>query len=295
MDQIRVCFTNLRQELENTKSLSKKQKDSLVKLVDTLEDNCKKMEFPSLPPKPPNESYIIVRPKVTQSGENTLKELESKVNPADAEASIKSSRYLKNGSVIIHSGNSDKLKNEITSKLGENYNIEVAKLKKPRMVIYGVDSKKDDSQLVSDLKAQNSFLNCSSGNVKVVHQRQMRNKKWITYLEVDGPTFKVLEEKKYVNLGWSSYKVFEDFNIMRCYKCKGYGHKTNECTHKRACNHCAGDHTGEDQDCPNISQNPKCANCLKNSKPADHKALSSECPILITRISIQKTRINYHD
>ena len=61
-------------------------------------------------------------------------------------------------------------------------------------------------------------------------------------------------------MGWQRYKVFEDFNVNRCYNCNGYGHSAKKCKEKISCKFCAEEHDGKV--CPDTSQK-KCSCCAK--------------------------------
>lgn len=64
-------------------------------------------------------------------------------------------------------------------------------------------------------------------------------------------------EKLYI--GWQRCRIYEDFNLSRCYKCCGYGHSAKKCANAARCQYCAGNHDGltcKDKD------NKRCANCL---------------------------------
>lgn len=65
---------------------------------------------------------------------------------------------------------------------------------------------------------------------------------------------------KFVYIGWQRCRVYEDYNINRCFKCNSYGHSAKKCRNEEICSYCAGNHGGKD--CPDRNIK-KCCNCMK--------------------------------
>ena len=74
-------------------------------------------------------------------------------------------------------------------------------------------------------------------------------------------------------------------NPMRCYKCQGYGHRSDYCKAKEHCMIC-GEEGHNDALC---AKEAKCKNCKGN-----HRANAKICPRWITERDIQQVKANEH-
>lgn len=130
-------------------------------------------------------------------------------------------------------------------ELANSYKIEITKMKEPRLIIVGLDKEYTNEEINSQLISLNYYLN-EEDKVYIKYARKSKKSvKWTMYVETNGKTFEKLVNRE-VNIGWKSCKVYEDLNIMMCYKCCGYGHKTTNCTREQKCYLCAGNHCGRD-------------------------------------------------
>lgn len=70
----------------------------------------------------------------------------------------------------------------------------------------------------------------------------------------------VILKRGIIRVELKEYYYYEDFNILQCFKCLGYGHSAKNCNFPTACKNCAGDH--HHKECTNPNSH-KCANCIK--------------------------------
>lgn len=56
-------------------------------------------------------------------------------------------------------------------------------------------------------------------------------------------------------------QVCRDYaDIVRCFRCQGYGHISKNCRDKMCCGHCAGEH--DNKDCMNKDKAEVCGACI---------------------------------
>lgn len=98
---------------------------------------------------------------------------------------------------------------------------------------------------------------------------------------MDGATLKKFKQSIKVNIGWEKCKIYECFNVLRCYNCYGFNHKREECSLPKACSKCSGEH--DFKDCQ--EEINKCINCVEAVKKykieldVNHSAIDECCPI----------------
>ena len=99
-----------------------------------------------------------------------------------------------------------------------------------------------------------------------------------------------LENNDRITLGLRPCKVYDRYNIKRCYKCQKFGHYAKECSEERpVCGKCAGDHnTTECQ-----SEQLKCINCVRNVVTDCHHAVSDAgCPSIVNERNKLKNKLD---
>lgn len=250
-----------------------------------------------------NTQGIIIKPKNKDTIEKTNKVIQNKINHRSIKAPITSYNITKTGNIIIKSDNKEhttKLMDLTKRNLGKNYDVRLTKARKPRVVFIGTkENYKNSEDFKMELMDLNYFIN-SEDQIEIKYQRKskyLRNNKWIIYAETSGKTFNKIINK-FINISWGQCIVKEDFNIRRCMKCCGYGHKTTECRNKQTCSFCGENHKFEE-----CSKNttPKCINCYlaktKSGKTSNinHKSNDQKCPIYLKKIEITKNITNYLD
>ena len=93
-----------------------------------------------------------------------------------------------------------------------------------------------------------------------------------------------------VTLGLTSCKIYDRYNIKRCYKCQEYGHYAKECTEQApVCGKCGEEHNTWDCE----SQTNRCINCVRSKcENFLHATSSIECPTLIMQQEKLKKKLD---
>lgn len=242
---------------------------------------------------------LIIKPKQQQNPELTKNELRQKIKLSELKVGIKNSRPTKNGSLIIrcHSRREmEILKNEAEKNL-QNYEIQLTKLRNPRFKIVGCEGNLNEEELETCIRAQNQFI-ADSDEMKITFVKEIKSKHTHTiYGECSPELFSKFMAVKKIFVGWESCPIYEDISILRCYKCQGYYHKSDNCPQKiEKCEYCAGNHSVKDN-CPKNMK--KCINCVDaNNKynlnhEVTHLASDPICPSYQYLLGVLRSRINY--
>ena len=140
------------------------------------------------------------------------------------------------------------------------------------------------------LKSQNEGIKIN--DVKVINSYEnprFRYNKYSAVIEVDLETYNSLLSAKQVNVEFDRCLVFPAVNVLRCFKCGEFGHKSMDCKNCDTCSRCSLKH--KTSEC--TSTVLKCVNCLKTNKErnmnldVNHAAFSSEC-LIYKRLFNQK-------
>ena len=119
-------------------------------------------------------------------------------------------------------------------------------------------------------------------------------------LEVSSGLRKIIMKTKRIFIDWNSCRIEDSLPIIRCYKCHGFGHKSNDCKQTdEKCGHCSQSH--ESKSCQASSDQLLCPNCLTyNSNPnqkikykTNHSAYHKSCQSFIRIQELVKSRIDY--
>lgn len=249
-----------------------------------------------------HEPVIIIKPKNSgQSNITTKEEVKKNFDPSKLE--ISGLRNISKGGVVLECRNKDKInevKEEVSKKLGENYDISLPKKRSPKLKIIGLTENLSASEMREKILAQNTFLDVETANIKVLHVQQSKNRNanYFAYVEVDGPSYiKILREEK-LNIGWDRCRVYEAVGVTRCYKCSGFNHKATECRSEKACPRCAGPH--DLRECKADNDKIRCINCVKTTDKlkikldAKHEAWNSEqCAVYKRKLEFEKNKIDF--
>jgi hypothetical protein len=233
----------------------------------------------------------------TEEVENTLK---TKVNPTVMKVGIKTLKSLKDGRVLIEAGTSDEINNlshSIQNTCGEDLEVTVPKLRKPRMVINNVLRDTTVENLEETIIAQNPVLDLVSGDIEA---RFLYMTKWgqrKTVIEVSPETRKKLQHKK-LKIGWQICNVKDYLVAIRCFKCSRFNHRHKDCKGEETCPLCAGAH--KLKECKAPAEQHKCVNRItynQHSKTGrireNHSSLDKNCPSMQAVLAKYRQNTDY--
>jgi hypothetical protein len=241
-----------------------------------------------------NKPVVIVRPKNTeQLGAETINQIKSVFDPV--ENNIHGVKSVSKGGVVIMCNDmesTNKCREEISAKLGEDYEVNISKQKKPLLKIWGLSEIIEKEELVQRLKKQNESV-LESADINVVTIK--KNPRGVMcLLEADQQTHESLLAVGRVLIGWDSCRVYQHIDILRCFQCSQFGHIAANCKNQLCCAKCCGDHDG--LFC--VSDYAKCINCvganerLKLNLDVNHASFSLKCPSYQRKVQMLTKNFN---
>ncbi|KAJ8670255.1 hypothetical protein QAD02_001514 [Eretmocerus hayati] len=226
------------------------------------------------------------------------KALSEKINcPINKLKEIKNKIYLK----CRDPGDIKKVSDTLMKEENLKINIEIEKMKEPRINVVGVDpnvTDTDNDNIENDIRNRNNLV--GKETVRIVHKYiSKRTKKLNLIMEVSREAYMKIMTERMIYVGYNRCPVFDDFNIGMCYKCNKYGHGAKKCYNEYKCKYCAEDHN--ENDCQN-KNTPKCSNCIETNEKwklqkntnhcADNKIMCDTYKFLLHR-TIKKTNYPY--
>lgn len=190
-----------------------------------------------------------------------------------------------------------KVKQLVVDKLGDDYDVILPKVKLPRLRISNIDPDIPKEDIISELKSHNPTVNNMNLRLVTVLACNYRGSIYNDIVvEVSGEEYKQLIEMKKLRLTWRECRIFEHLYVVRCFKCCGFQHKSNECQQSQKCGSCSGSHRYSE--CK--SRRKCCVNCAAaNDKQnmnfdTNHTAWNQNCPILKRHLSKLVNKIEYN-
>lgn len=239
---------------------------------------------------------VVIRPKNKQQSSQTLSDITGKVGKSTV--NVCGTRNVRDGGIVLRCDNSTetmKVKQLVVDSLGDDYEVTLPKIKLPRLRISNIDPEIKNDEILSELKSHNPTINNMNMRVITVLSRKYRDSSYNEIvIEVNSVDYKQLIDMKKLRLPWRECRIFEHLYLVRCYKCCGFQHKSNDCQQNQKCG--SGSH--KSIDCK--SKRKCCINCKaandKNKMNIDvnHHAWSKQCPILKRHLSKLAQRIEYN-
>lgn len=187
------------------------------------------------------------------------------------------------------------VKKKIEDKLGSDCTIKEPVLKEPRIKIVG-DFSPDlsDNEIMDCLTRQNDFI-MENAKIEVVKIKKRADYVCVI-IKTDESTFKQMIKARKVKIQFSVCQIFEDIELIRCYKCSRMGHFMDNCpSASTICPNCTEAH--EQRKCHN--KYFKCINCAEmnhkmgTNESTDHASWSFLCPYVKRNWNKRKNRTVY--
>lgn len=282
VSELKVCVNNI--------------KDDVMVTSTNVNKECTSSKKPSYADKvKQNDPVVLVVPKQDQTAQATQKVVMELMDPT--EIPVQNMRNAAKGTIVLEGRSKDDLdiiQKYASEKLGTTYEVKLSELQKPRIIISGMNEKLSGEEIVTKLKRQNKLM--ENAELRVVSIFGKNTFSAVVEIDCDGFNTIMSDERKRLNIGWSSCNVKEYVNILSCYKCQGFSHKAKDCKKERACKKCAGKH--DIRECK--SKVIKCTNCTQANKKlnlnlrTNHIAGSKICKVLERRVNISKKRVQYN-
>lgn len=246
-------------------------------------------------------SIIISSNKYTE--DKIAQIIKEKVNPVESHIGIKQFKVLKKKKTIKMACQNEeentKLEELLKAAVPTEIRVEKEILKNPRLKVVNIQTEHTHDSLKEAIVGQNIFDN-ENPNISIIHitQQKHRQNSYTAYIEVDPISFRAIMGKSKLNIGWETCRVYEDFNLNRCFKCNGYYHSKNKCEKSAACLKC-GESNHKMSECHSLE--PKCSNCLwannkyKEKYPTNHAAHdTNHCHYYKAQVEKIRASTNYN-
>lgn len=243
-----------------------------------------------------NNPVVVIKPKdSTQASSTTKKDLRENLSPSTT--NFCGVRNAANGGVVIEcksvSGSNSLLK-DATDKLGSNYVVTMPSKRPTKIRVVGMSENVSSEQLKDKIRAQNPEFFNSDSVLEVVSTFKIKDY-FGAKLVIDPETFRKMMDDSKLRIGWDVCRIYEAFDIVRCFNCSSFHHMSKNCTSKKRCPKCSGEHTL--LECKSALET--CCNCsdaaksLKLVLDTNHSAMSPDCPVYVRKINTQRQRTNY--
>lgn len=249
---------------------------------------------------PQHTPVLIVKAKNPDQVKNVRELVTNALDPTVDP--VRNMRETARGDVILQckeAADIDIVRTKLNALMNEPLEVSTPKEHCPKIKIVGFeDGYAGGDKLVEALRKQNATIFTEASIVTVDHTsaRNKTNSVSAT-LSLDMSTFKRVLFAKRVFVGWHSCRVYQQVDVLRCFKCNEYGHIAKSCTSAVfVCPLCAENHRLEE--CKS-SDRLKCINCVRNNEKyktscdVNHSAMSMKCPILSEKTEKRKNNIRY--
>jgi len=213
---------------------------------------------------------------------------------------IKTLTSLKDGRVLIKVESIDKtdlLSTKISDQCGEVLDVNVPKLRKPRLITCSIPQDIRVENLEETILAQNPELNLKLGEVAARFKFRTKRGETNMVIEVGPETRKKMLQTK-LKIGWLICKLGDYLMAKRCFKCSRFNHRHQDCRGEETCPLCAGGHTLKD--CKAPTNRHKCISSMTYNRYSkkgkiceNHSSLSKNCPRLHAVLTKYRQNTDY--
>lgn len=246
---------------------------------------------------------VIVVPKSDEECVEVEKAIRNNINLRDIKVGVTRVKHLRNRGVFLgtsSAANSNILEQEISKKLGGNYEISQPKPSMPKLVLSNIDKKYESDEMLDEIRSTNQGFDDNDG-IKIVHAKSYshekeKKEKWLYILEAKPQTFAKLVNR-YIIINFNEHFVKEKFDVTRCFNCQQYGHKGHKCASQPVCSRCAQNH--KTSECKKHLSVFSCINCMDSNKAGtkfntNHPCGGKNCEVDKKKVEIYQSRVNYN-
>ena len=257
---------------------------------------------------------VVIEPKTHKDSVNTRTDFETAIDPVlePLQIGVKSVRPSTEGRLVVSALTAED-RSKIIDRLEHepdfitNYRFTVPRRKQPRIRLKFLCSSLSDSDIIKALWRQNASISSEFGTLEsfsaglkpIFHQKAGPGLQHIVF-EASSQIRAALLKLPDLKVGLRVVSAENYILVTRCYKCCGYGHRANTCTHQQACSHCAESHSFKY--CPyvrTVPRDPICVNCAFENRrlggriPTNHSAFSSDCPAHKRHVNAEIARTDW--
>ena len=171
-----------------------------------------------------------------------------------------------------------------------NLKPEDARIKNFSFAIFGIQKHKTSDSIASELSRRDK-MRFKKEDFVISERFAISKTKDAVVLSCKESMRTAIIEKPFVFLGTRRYTLNNFIELIQCFNCSKFGHKTNRCPKKTpSCPNCAGNHSLKDCE---SNFTPKCSNCsLVTVEENRHSSWDVRCPYRRLWIGKQKKFLN---
>lgn len=235
-----------------------------------------------------NRVAVVVRSKgVAATSAETLKKLQEKVDVRGEGIEVSGIRQKASGAVVVEV-EGKRAADRFLEVASQEASLDVQEARKqlPLVICRGLPSTIKEADVIDSLERQNKRLSSFRGRFRQVIREKSRlpsrNGVASVVFEVTSDFRKLLLSEN-VAIGWGKYAFGDFVQVIRCFRCQGYGHRQGACTARPTCALCARD-DHDTRDCRRRDAPRRCIACVRSNRagkgPVDdrHEAMSPRCP-----------------
>lgn len=247
---------------------------------------------------PVQRKLIVVKPKDKEKTKRseTRERIKSVIDPVQ----VTSIGNAAGNAIRIETDiENDEVFNNLQTNLNNSFEITEPgkKMPKIRIVHFSNELEWKEEEITAAIVKQNSCLFAETDSLKIVKiLKNNKNDRVTLIAEVNGKLYNKIIEQKSVMIHWSYCRVFDAFQVMRCYKCNRFAHLAKNCkAQNETCGKCSENH--KTIDCQNESL--KCINCCNaNNKfrlnlDVNHPVWDKNCESNKRRKTLMEKSISY--
>jgi len=159
---------------------------------------------------------------------------------------IKNTRQMNKKGLVIEVDSINNKEIIKAAKLEEiGMKVEEPRRIKPMIIIYDVEKDYSPEELKEELISKNIEDNTEENAEELSRKINFRygfstnnpnRRNWI--VQMDSKIWKHLMAKGKVYINWKAHNIKEYINVIRCFKCHGYGHIAKACNQESLCEKC---------------------------------------------------------
>lgn len=215
VDGLYAMLNRMEAKLNAVFSMLKDDKQETVNEKDQTGNSKTKNEkrsYASVTKQTPKK-VVLVRPKNTESKGDSRQTKETiKLNFDPKTSNITSVTNISKGGVAIECKDAaafEKVKIIANDKMGDEYFIEEAKNRKPKVKIVGMSEKYTNEEIIEMLKSQNEYL-ANDVDLKIVRAYEVNKKYFSAIAEISIENQERCIQTGFVNISWDRCKVYEE-------------------------------------------------------------------------------------
>ena len=199
---------------------------------------------------------VLIQPAEGKTYADILGDIRAKIKPEDTETDVRVIRTTRAGDVLLELGKQSKN----AKAFGESLRDALGETGTVRNLSPRVTSELLDLDSITTIKDVEDALEENMGNVKISVTKPNQWGQALSIVELEEEAEMKLLKTARLRVGWVHSRVRRRTQVVRCYKCLGYGHQATGCTGPDRSNLCFKCGKGQHKAAV-CKEEPKCVLC----------------------------------